>query len=66
MTKRAPRCPSCGYTKRDCRELMDHRYCGKPDPAPACEACDDAGCGKCSASSFDDKKREMEPGKGGR
>lgn len=38
-----PRCPNCGYTNRDCRELMDHAICGEPTPAPACTACNDSG-----------------------
>jgi len=42
-----PRCPSCGYTVRDCRELMDHRFCGAPSPAAACPLCDDVGCDVC-------------------
>ncbi len=37
------RCPKCGYTKKDCRELMDHRLCGEPEPAPACLTCGDSG-----------------------
>jgi hypothetical protein len=37
-----PRCPKCGYTNRDCRELMDHRLCGEPTPAPACTTCGDS------------------------
>jgi len=39
----APRCPSCGYTLRDCREQMDHHLCGQPDPPPKCAMCNDHG-----------------------